>query len=286
MAVAYKDRSMYLGRYVGPPNIWEFDLIPGEAGALSQESVVDIGTAENPKHIFMGFDDFYSYDGSQPIPLGSPLKETVFAELNRSFSYAAMALHDRQNTLVYFYYPVASSTKPDKCVVYNYRTGKWGRDDRTVEMVLEYIAAGITYDTLGDYYATYDDLPTLSYDAAFLSSGYPIPAVFDTSHILKTLDGAAGTGTITTGDYGSDDTVFFCSRVQPTFLTRPSVATMTNYSRMAIGDSLTTGVVTSMDSKGRFDITQSANWLRLSFSFVGNVEIPALRIDLQEDGSE
>src|SRR5690606_30755773 len=61
--VAYKERSMYLGTYAGQQG-WDFDLLPGEAGALSQEVVIDVGTSENPKHIFMGADDFYVFDGS------------------------------------------------------------------------------------------------------------------------------------------------------------------------------------------------------------------------------
>jgi hypothetical protein len=69
--VVYKKNSMYLGVYVGPPTVWEFNLIQGDAGALSQEVVVNIGTAENPKHIFMGEDDFYVYDGSKPIRIGT-----------------------------------------------------------------------------------------------------------------------------------------------------------------------------------------------------------------------
>lgn len=286
MVVAYKDQAMYLGQYVGPPNIWVFDLIPGETGALSQEVVVDVGTPENPKHIFMGFEDFYSYDGSRPVPIGGPLKETVFGELNKSYAYASMALHDRVNSRIYFYYPVGSAVTPDKCVVYNYKTGKWGRDDRTVEMVVEFITAGIAYDDLGSSYSTYDDLPALSYDSSFWVAGYPAPAIFNTSHVLQTLNGTSTTGTITTGDYGSDDTVVQLSRVQPSFLTRPSSATMTNYYRMALGDSLSTDATTSMDSKGRFDVIRSANWHRVLLSFTGNVEIPALRFELQEDGSE
>src|SRR5581483_10399831 len=35
--VAYKRNSMYLGTYSGPPNIWEFNQIPGSAGAMSNE---------------------------------------------------------------------------------------------------------------------------------------------------------------------------------------------------------------------------------------------------------
>jgi hypothetical protein len=283
--IAYKDRSMYQGIYVGQSG-WEFSLIPGEAGAMSQEVVVDIGTSDNPKHIFMGFEDFYAFDGSRPVSIGTPLSKTVFNELNKQYSYNAMALHDRVNKRVFFFYPVASSVNPDKCVVYNYKTGQWGRDDRSVEAVVEYISAGLTYDDLGTYYATYDSLPAVSYDSSFWTSGYPSPAIFNTSHVVQTLDGAVGSSSMTTGDYGSDEMSMLLSRVQPRFLTRPSSATMTNYYRDSLGGSLTTDQTVSMDSKGRFDVLRSAQWHRALFNFTGATVVPALRAELTPDGDE
>jgi hypothetical protein len=279
---------MYQGIYIGQSG-WEFTLIPGEAGAMSQNVVVDVGTSENPKHIFMGFEDFYQYDGSRPLSIGTPLSETVFGELNKQYSYASKALHDRVNKLVYFYYPVASSSNPDSCVVYNYKTGKWGRDDRTVEAVAEYISAGVSYDDLGSEFATYSDLPEVSYDSSFWTSGFPIPAFFNTSHVVQTLNAPSVSSSMTTGDYGTDEFVSLLSRVQPLFLTRPTSATMTNYYRENLGDALTSDTASVMDSKGRFDVVnggRSANWHRALFEFTGPVEMPGIRAEMQEDGLE
>ena len=286
--IVYKERSMYRGIYVGTAG-WEFELIPGEAGAFSQEVVIDIGTPENPIHLFMGADDFYRFDGARPVPIGSPLRETVFSELNSAYSHGCKALHDRANSRVYFYYPVANSINPDKCVVYNYRTSRWGRDDRSIEAVVEYIAAGMTYDDLGTHYVTYDDLPSVSYDLAFFSGGNPTPAIINTAHVLQTLDGAAQTSTMETGDYGSDEFVSFLSRVQPLFLTKPASAMMVNKYRDNLGDPLTADTAVAMDSKGRFDVSnggRSANWHRAEFAFTGDVEMQALNAELMEDSPE
>lgn len=286
--IAYKDQSMYLGVYVGQTG-WEFTLIPGDAGAVSQEVVVDVGTADNPIHLTMGFTDFYRYDGSRPVSIGTPLTKTVFGELNKSFSYACMALHDRVEKNVYFFYPVGSSINPDKCVVYNYKTGIWGRDDRTVQAVVEYINAGMTYDDIGTYYATYDQLPASSYDTAFWTAGFPSPAIFNSSNRLQTLDGPSVNSALTTGDYGADEYVTLLSRVQPLFLTRPTSATMTNYYRDNLGDSLSMDDAVVMDAKGRFDVKnggRSANWHRGHLEFTGDVEIQSLNAEMQEDGLE
>ncbi len=284
-AVIFKDTSMYTLTYIGQSG-WEANLIPGEAGAISHEVVVDIGTPENPVLIFMGPDEFWRYDGARPVPIGSPLSKTVAGELNKNLTYVAMALHDRNEKNVYFYYPVGNSGNPDKCVVYNYKTGQWGRDDRTVEAVIEFIEPGITYDALGDHYATYDDMPNQSYDLAFWTAGFPSPAFFNTDHIVQTLNGTSANSAMVLGDYGSDLNTFLLSRAQPLFTTKPSQATMRNYYRANLGDGLTTDQTVSMDSKGRFDVLRSANWHRPQFEFTGPVEFGAVRLDLQEDGME
>jgi hypothetical protein len=148
--IVYKKNSMYLGVYVGQPNIWEFNLIPGTAGALSQEVVVNVGTPENPKHLFMGEDDFYLYDGTRPLPIGDGrIRREVFGSLVQTRGYACTALHDKQNNLVYFYWPSTDTQLPDKCRVYNYKTNQWGVDDRSVEAATDFIAAALTYDSLG-----------------------------------------------------------------------------------------------------------------------------------------
>lgn len=292
--VGYKLRSMYLGTYVGPPQIWDWQLLPGEAGAMSQEAVVNVGTAEDPKHIFMGFDNFYMFAGGRAVPIGnvtpegfmSPVRDTVFDELATSVYYACQALHDPRKALVYFHYPSAvNGLITNKCVVYNYRTNRWGRDDRSIEAVVDYVAAGISYDQLGDFYATYDDLPEQSYDTAFVSAGAPQPAIFGTDHILKTLSGAPTTSAIITGDYGDPQTFFDLTRVVPTFLTAPTSATMTNYSRDILSSALVQRGSVAL-ANGRFDVLSSARYHRARFDMTGDYEITGFEAYSQKDGEK
>jgi hypothetical protein len=284
--IAYKKNSMYRGVYIGPPFVWSFTQIPGEVGALSQECVVNIGTPENPKHVFMGVDNFYLYDGSRPTPIGSEeLKITVFASLQQNQYGACQAVHDRLNSRVYFYYPVADSFLPDHCVVYNYKTNRWGVDDRKIEAVVEYVGTGLTYTDLGTSYATYADLPEASYDSAFVSQGVPLPAIFDTTHELQTLTGTPTTSGFTTGDVGDDVSFLTLSRVRPRFLTKPSSATLTPFYRHNIGDNLTQGVATTLSSGG-FDVLQDSRWHRFHIDFTGDWELPGFVAQFEDSGLE
>lgn len=285
--IVYKKNSMFLGVNVGPPNVWEFNLIPGAAGALSQEVVVNIGTPENPKHIFMGEDDFYLYDGSKPVPIGTNrLKRTVFTELVQSRYYACKALHIAKENQVYFYYPIVDSVLPGRAVVYNYKTDRWGQDiDRQIEATTDFVAAGLTYDGLGSLYATYSDFPVLSYDLAFVGATQTSPAIFATTHQIKTLTGPAGSTSLTTGDYGDDQQFSTLTRIRPRFLTAPTSATLTNSYRNNLGDGLTTDVTTTLSS-GVFDVIRDARWHRLQMNFTGDWEFAAFSPDFMESGSE
>jgi len=284
--VIYKLRSIHLGIYAGQPSIWNFDReVSSQVGAVSHDAVADVGTPEEPRHIFMGFDDFYEFNGGRPRPIGQGwVKETVFNELNKTYMERAIALLDRINSLVYFFYPSGASNNPDKCVVYNYKTERWGRADRSVEFAFEYISVGLNYDDLGSLYTTYHDLPSISYDSTVWTSGYPIPAVFNTSHELKTLDGSSSTSGFRLGDVGDDEKFITVSRVRPRFITAPSAATLVNYYRNNLGDALTTGASTAL-SNGKFDLMRSARWHQLDFSFTGPVEFGHMEVTMLEDGS-
>lgn len=283
--IVYKQRAMYLGIYQGPPTIWGFVEIPGTAGALCQEAVVNVGTPEYPRHIFAGEDDFYSYDGARPIPIGTgAVKEYFFSGLSSNYPNRVLSAIDRKNSRVYFYYPTSSGTI-DKCLVFNYKTGRWGTDDRTVEAAVEFISGGYTYDSLGSAYTTYDDLPNLTYDSQFWTSGVQSPAIFDSNHLLQTLTGVAGSCSFNTGDIGDDSQVFFVRRLKPKYLTSPTSATLTNYSKMSIGDSLIQNSTTTLSSS-RFDFMKSARWHRFMHSSVGDFELNEFDLDAAQEGLE
>jgi len=83
---------------------------------------------------------------------------------------------------------------------------------------------------------------------------------------------------------GEDEKFATITRVRPRFFTSPSSGNLINYYRNNLGDSLTTGVTTSL-SNGKYDLKRSARWHRLEFSFTGPVELGAMDVSVVEDGS-
>ena len=282
--VVYKAESVFLFRYAGAPTVWDIEEIPGSVGAVSQEAVVSVGTPEHPEHIFWGKNDIYRYDGSRPIPIGSPIRETVFGELSQLYASRVKTIHDPINTLVYFFYPTSLGTI-DKCVVYNYKTDKWGRDNRTIEAAFDYVSPGISWDTIDTYYPTWDSITDVSWDSPFWTAQNVTPAVFNASHQIQTLDGISGSWYITTGDYGDNNTFSLLDRVKPKYLTANANVTMTNYYRDDQGVSLTSDITTNQSSY-RFDVLRSSRWHRFMFNGSGAMEMNAIDVSFQADGDE
>lgn len=278
--VAYKDRAIFVGRYTGGAEVFDFDLLPGEVGCSSNDAIVSIGSS----HFFVGYEDFYLFDGSRPIPIGGPVKKTFFSDLNKSYRYKIVGMHDRTNSLVMFFYPSGNSTYCDACILYNYKTDRWGKMSRNVEAAVENLTGQVTYANIGDYFASYAAI-TISYDSPFWTQNYPVPSVFDTAHTLYTITGTPGTCSITTGDYGDDEIFTLLDRIRPRFSTAPTSATLTNYYRDEAGDSFTTDQTVTMDN-GKCDVLRSSRWHKVKLNTVGVSELPGLNWNITSEGTE
>jgi hypothetical protein len=274
---------MFVGSYVGAPLVWNFQEIPGQVGCQAQNGVVDIGAA----HVFIGYDNFYLFDGSRPTPIGNPIKNWFFSRLYTDYAYRIQTIHDRTSSNVYFFYPSNSGGGAlDACVVFNYRTNKWGVDNRTVEATIDFVSAGLTYDSSFATTYTYDTVePSLTYDSPLLVAGRPAPAYFDSAHKVYTLTGAGNEWGFTTNDFGDDNGVNLLRRVKPRWLTKPTTATMQNWYRMSEGDSLNAGATTSMYDS-RFDVLRASRWHRLDFAGVGGVELSMIDVQMAPAGNE
>lgn len=283
LVVAYKARGMYLGQYVGSPIVWQWDQVPGEVGCVGPEAVVDIGGA----HIFIGEDNIWQFDGTRPIPIATGvIRQAFFDDGSATYRYRAMVNYDRQKSLVWIFYASSNSTTgiADRAIVYNLVSKTWGRADMTAQAVVNFIVPGITWDTLDTVATTWETLPDLPWDSQAWQAGGRALAVFNASNQLRTLTGSSTGGSITTGDYGSDAQVSYSPEVRLRYLTAPTSATATGYTRQVMGGALTTNsTVTQAD--GKLDIRQSGRWHRYSVTFTGGVEVTGIDLKMQAAGA-
>ena len=283
-AIAYKEKAIYVGQFVGAPAVWDWTQVPGgDAGCIGIDAWCDIGGA----HFFVGQDNIWVFDGSRPVPIATPCRQWFYDNSSPTYRYKTQCVFDRQNNAVWIFYCSTGATSPDSALVYHIQTKQWGLATISIESALNYVAAGVTIDDLDDFGATIDDLSGYSFDSQFWLAGGRSLSIFNTSHQLQSVTGATGASSFTTGDAGDDEGVTLLSKIRLRFAPgyKPTTATVTTYTKMNEGDDLTS-VGTSNIDNGKFDVLQSARWHRATFSFTGNVRVLGIQPELTPDGLE
>lgn len=266
-AVAYKAKAMFLGTYVGGEAVWQWEPVPGEQGVIGPDAVCDA----NGVHVFVGEDNLWLYDGVRPQPFGTDeIRQWFFDNSSPAFRFRTVVRYERQNNRVWLFFPGLSTTDgtPDTTLVYHLKTGRWGRADRSIQAALDFIQAGLTYDTLGTVAATMDALPNIPFDSQFWLQGGRSLAVFDTSNQIRTYTGASAGCSFTTGDIGDDQAISYLSEARIRFLQSPSFATVTGQTYRNTGGPAVTGGASSLFD-GAFHLRQSGRWHRLTFNLTG-----------------
>jgi hypothetical protein len=118
--VVITDSSVYSLQYLGPPYIWQSQLlgdnisIQGPNAAVIASGVV----------YWMGVDKFYAYDGRVQT-LNCDLRRYVFSDFNQSQGYQVYAGTNEGFNEVWWFYCSENSTAADRYVVYNYLEKVW-----------------------------------------------------------------------------------------------------------------------------------------------------------------
>lgn len=280
--IAYKTHGIYLGSYVGAPDVWRWTLIRGsnDAGAVGPEAVCDMGGV----HFMVGEDDFWIFDGATAAPVGELVREWFRMQCSETYRYRTRCVWDRQRRLVWICYPSAGSSGAlDRALVWHPATKRWGRADFTSEAAFVYIAPGVTIDGLNAYASSIDSLPAVGLDSPFWQTGTRAFAYFDAAHTLMVKNGEAGASSITTWDMGDDVTPSVLRDFRVRFTRAPQTAKASGMHRANLGDSFTPGPVEQM-AYGRFDVWQANHWHRLRLDMTGDHAETFAEVTLEPDG--
>lgn len=279
--VAYKEKAMFLGRYVGAPIVWAWTRVPGDIGCSGHESVVAIDST----HYFIGHDDIYMFDGTVPVSIGATVREWFMGDLSHGNRDKIVGVPDPARQLVYWYYPSNSSGGAlDSVLIYNYRTRRWGFQRITIQAAVQYSSGQITFDGLGTAYSTYDDLPDIAYDSPFWLADSTLPGVFQ-GNVLYSLTGTPGASWLETGDFGDLTDYGYLDRVTPRYHQAPTTATATNYHKESPDDTLVQDATIGL-SRRRFDFRRSARWHRIRIDQTGPAVINGLDVSLNVESRE
>lgn len=284
--VVFKEREAYLGQYVGAPAVWGWQRIPGEGmGAYSFYSVVSV---EGIGLMFPGRDNFYIFDGSRATPIGTNRVAEFFLEdLNIAEADRMIGFHNRNEWTVFWYYPsIASSAALDRYLAYNYRANTWTYGRKAVNFAFEYLAPGVTYDELGSYYATWDELPSATYDEAFATAGSFKPSVTNSDNKIYALEGTGSNSYYTTGNVGVDGGSTVITRIRPRFKTVPDTGTQEHRYADILGRTEEVSRSNSAMVDGSFDHVWAARWHKVKHDWTGDMEILGLDLEAKPDSME
>lgn len=160
LVIAWKRGSMYIGRFVGGAEIWQFSMLSPYIGCYGQEA-----WAATPNGIiFAGPSGVYIFDGAIPRPIDQGVRQKILTYISKDNSWGAnvQMSHDEYNGCVFIWVPDISATQNFQCFAYNYREGRWS-------MPYPMFDGATTYDyghlTISDLQSVVRDLNVVDYAA-------------------------------------------------------------------------------------------------------------------------
>ena len=297
-AVAFKQHSIYLGRFMGPPTVVEWSLISEEIGTPAHHAVVNTGD----RLLFpdTGTGNFYVYDSARLAPIPNELKEWFFDEqLDADFESLITGIVDRKKGRVVWLFPSKDSTGGvlDKYISFQFEgpTPRWSSGLISARLLMEFRTGSTIYNDLGADFTTYHDLPTNSYERAFVKPVSTDLAKITADDKLETMTGTPGASSMTLWDIGingltednvGDGAIVQLDSIRPRFRHNPAQSSAVASTRDDLGDDLNSGAEILALTYGRFDVLKSARWHSDRMDFSGSVEIMGTHIDWRGDGED
>ena len=128
----FTNSALYSMRFVGPPDVFSFNLISQNVNILGRKVAVNVAGSI----FYMGMDGFYVYSGAvQPVP--SPVAKMVFEDLNLDQKEKSFAGSNSSYNEVYWFYPSKHSVECDKFVIFNYAENTWSAGSFDMSTVTE-----------------------------------------------------------------------------------------------------------------------------------------------------
>ena len=118
--VVFTDTSVYSLQYLGPPYVWQSQLLGDNVSIVSPNSAIIASGVV----YWMGVDKFYMYDGRVQT-LNCDLRRFVFSNFNSQQSQQVFCGTNEGFNEVWWFYPSSNSTTVDRYVVYNYLEKVW-----------------------------------------------------------------------------------------------------------------------------------------------------------------
>lgn len=270
--LVYKQRATYVATYLGPPVIWSFALLADDAGAICDEAVVPYGGIQ----VSMGFENFYTCDGSPPRVLDNPPRRWFYeTSLDRDYATHVWGVWDKLHNLIVWFYPSVAANPAgalDRYICWHPDTNRWmtGKIANNVEAVVTPFAP-----------VTPQGVISYSSQAVFGM------ALVLGDHNLYSYSGDFAVGYITTGDLGDPMRYSLLRTVRSKFKIYPAgnAALATPLYRHNLGDTQLAGPQAQLTRYGAFPMRQAARYHALHIQTAADCEIVGMDVDWEQQGT-
>jgi hypothetical protein len=168
--------------YVGPPVIFQFDVISPEVGCMAAGSVANVGRLI----FFVSERGFEMCDGETVTPIGDEkVNRWFFSRHSREDIANIWAAVSPRRSEVYWAMPGT----PGRVVVYNWVLQRWSTIETDVTGLLTGRTSNVSIDSLDAIYPSGLDSIPISLDDPSLAGGNPLLLVVDGSNQLGSLSG-------------------------------------------------------------------------------------------------
>ena len=195
--VIFQERGVRQVTYVGPPVIFQIDVISENVGTPAAGSV-----AANGVDIFyLGNNGFMQIRGGQMAPIGDDKIDTYFFEnLDFPNRHRITSCIDHENSLYMVGWPdTGDAGTPGNILIYHWPSGRWSRAEATHDLLYNGASgAGVTVEGWDTLFATLDDMNISIDDPSLAAAAKYVPAAFTTGKKYATFGGANLAATIET----------------------------------------------------------------------------------------
>lgn len=276
--VVYKAGAIYVGTYQGPPKIWDWQMAPGNAGAVGKFAVARVTINGIPGLVSVGPDNLWLFDGSRPQPIGDgEVRRWFYSRLHPSYTSKTSIVNDPDRGLAYIMFANGSSDgRLNDCLVWSYKFGRWGRGrDYAATHSFQFARSADTFGTLGTG-LTFGQLSAPTFDQLGNKGGVPGPAV-SVADKMATLDGNAVNSYVETSMFGVDQQVSLVSRIRPRYSLPPLTSAIRLKSADSLGEvPLATSAIPLLSNK--FDVLREARWFGIYHESQGECEVSGLDV--------
>jgi hypothetical protein len=180
---------------VGPPNVFTFEVVEQQRGAISAGAVCNAGDAD----YFIADDGVFMWNGVGSVPIGEGrCNRWLRQRLDYSRADGIVSGYDPQANCVWWGIPEIA--RPNIVTILVYSIGQ--NQFVTVSTPVEALATSLSLPTPLESMPTPDTFGG-SFDDPAYAGGAPILALIDTAHTYGTFSGQILEATLTTGDYQS-----------------------------------------------------------------------------------